>query len=1045
MNNQRIPSGRLSLACLASILLLAGLTGQAQTTMTNGLVAYWNFDNKDFKDSYGKFDGTPNGANPIQFVAGMSGFGQAIQLDGVDQWVEITGGDPDDMAFQGASVSIATWFQVGTFDKSWQALVAKGEGGNWRIHRRSAENGMSYTGGPSGDTPTGTKDVNDGAWHHLVAITDAAAANFGTALYIDGELYSQLAAAQVLDANGQRMAIGDNPGARGRYWNGLIDDVAVWNRVLTEGEIKALYNNGAGKSLTSFFRPDVDSDNDGMPDWWELKYGLNPNDPSDAAKDLNGNGINNLTEYKLGLDPTVTTKPIPTSAVANANFNKVVVTFTKNLYTGSSIANDPRDATIATNLANYSISPSLAITAVTVTNNVVTLSTAKQTPGATAYTITVNNVRDVNNWPVAANTKVVFYSDILVSTSINSGLRAYWNFDNKDFKDASGNGFNGTPNGTSPITFGAGKTGFGQAITLDGFDQYVQITGGQPDDLAFAGKSVSIAGWFTVGSFDKSWQALIAKGEGSNWRVARNGTNPSMSYAGGLTDVLGAKDVTDGNWHHIVAISDSTGLNFGTAIYVDGVQDGTISGNAALVANGSRVSIGDNPGATGRYWNGQVDDFAIWDRVLSTNEIAALYSNGAGKPLSGLSAFTSDIPAPAEGVFVTQTPAPGAKNVLPTTDITFVHSDGKTPWTSANVTVKLDGVAVTPVFTKQGDRATIKFTPSALLSGAATHTVTVGFVDPGGQPATTEWSFTTMPYSGVTKDKVKSYAALVLGNAAFTADAKGITGKAGDYGIDLTTKGGPVQVVDASFYTALNAATAKDELSLSMWIKKYDIANSSAFWMSSPSQSRVFQAHTPWGDSVVYFDTAGCCDTTTQRISANIDTFSGYTGDISWWTNNWHQFVFTKKADVKNIYIDGVLFLPGSSSGTLSTDINLFNIGADNTTTGNLMHGIIDDVAIYGKELSQANVTALKGGTLPSALPATAGLLAYWDFNDAKAVPPVGAPNLKLDRSGTSVVLTFGGTLQSADAITGPWTDVAGASPMTVTPAGAMKFYRAKQ
>jgi len=86
----------------------------------------------------------------------------------------------------------------------------------------------------------------------------------------------------------------------------------------------------------------------------------------------------------------------------------VVATFSKPIFSGSGIANDPRDATIATNLANYSITPALAITGVAVKGNVVTLSTAKQTPSATPYTITVNNVRDVNNWPVAANSQAAF-------------------------------------------------------------------------------------------------------------------------------------------------------------------------------------------------------------------------------------------------------------------------------------------------------------------------------------------------------------------------------------------------------------------------------------------------------------------------------------------------------------------------------------------------------------------------------------------------------------------------------------------------------------
>src|SRR5205085_5484724 len=50
--------------------------------------------------------------------------------------------------------------------------------------------------------------------------------------------------------------------------------------------------------------PPVDSDHDGIPDEWERKYGLNPNDPSDAKRDLNGDGYTNLEKYLNGIDPT---------------------------------------------------------------------------------------------------------------------------------------------------------------------------------------------------------------------------------------------------------------------------------------------------------------------------------------------------------------------------------------------------------------------------------------------------------------------------------------------------------------------------------------------------------------------------------------------------------------------------------------------------------------------------------------------------------------------------------------------------------------------
>jgi hypothetical protein len=49
--------------------------------------------------------------------------------------------------------------------------------------------------------------------------------------------------------------------------------------------------------------PTPDSDDDGMPDWWEQLYGLNATSKADALGDPDGDGWNNLHEFKAGTDP----------------------------------------------------------------------------------------------------------------------------------------------------------------------------------------------------------------------------------------------------------------------------------------------------------------------------------------------------------------------------------------------------------------------------------------------------------------------------------------------------------------------------------------------------------------------------------------------------------------------------------------------------------------------------------------------------------------------------------------------------------------------
>jgi hypothetical protein len=289
--------------------------------------------------------------------------------------------------------------------------------------------------------------------------------------------------------------------------------------------------------------------------------------------------------------------------------------------------------------------------------------------------------------------------------------------------------------------------------------------------------------------------------------------------------------------------------------------------------------------------------------------------------------------------------------------------------------------------------------------------------------------------------------AVFIGNAKFTPDMGGHTGKAGDYAMDNGTAGNAMAVVaDPSF---LNAPAANDELSFSVWVKRYDINDSSAFWVRSRQGStaeggnsdRAFQAHVPWSDNNVVFDTVGCCDATTQRISASATTAAGY-ADLGWWTNNWRHFVFTKKADQKNVYIDGVLFLNGSSSNPLPTDIGEMMIGAE-TGTGSSMHAKIDDFAVFGKALTLAQAQSLFTGTAPSAV-SGAQLLAFWDFNDAPKTTAV-TPTVSAVKGSTGLVITFTGTLQSATAINGPWTDETATGTLTVPFTGAAKYFRAKQ
>jgi hypothetical protein len=67
----------------------------------------------------------------------------------------------------------------------------------------------------------------------------------------------------------------------------------------------------------------------------------------------------------------------------------------------------------------------------------------------------------------------------------------------------------------------------------------------------------------------------------------------------------------------------------------------------------------------------------------------------------------------------------------------------------------------------------------------------------------------------------------------------------------------------------------------------------------------------------------------------------------------------------------------------------------------------------------------------------------YGDFGGSQE-PPGGEGAIQWSLTGKSLSLTFTGTLQSADKVTGPWADEAGGSPKTVDTATGTKYYRIK-
>lgn len=80
------------------------------------------------------------------------------------------------------------------------------------------------------------------------------------------------------------------------------ESVGEYTYFITVTDTKGIRNTTEEK--TFWITDDLnDTDNDGMPDAWEERYGFNPYNPSDAVMDVDNDSITNLKEYQQGTDP----------------------------------------------------------------------------------------------------------------------------------------------------------------------------------------------------------------------------------------------------------------------------------------------------------------------------------------------------------------------------------------------------------------------------------------------------------------------------------------------------------------------------------------------------------------------------------------------------------------------------------------------------------------------------------------------------------------------------------------------------------------------
>ena len=209
---------------------------QCEVAPHANLSHYWPMDaitNGLIEDVEGNKDGTVNGST---LVTGKAS--DALDFDGTDDYVDVGVIDG------GSEITIAGWFRADSFGISDARLVSKATGTGEQDHyfmistleSSGAKLRFRLSTGGSTSTLIGSSPISTGSWIHFTAWYDGSQMR----LYQDGLLVGTLAKNGMIDTNATApVNIGRNP-VGGKYFDGSLDDVRIYNRALDQSEIDEL-------------------------------------------------------------------------------------------------------------------------------------------------------------------------------------------------------------------------------------------------------------------------------------------------------------------------------------------------------------------------------------------------------------------------------------------------------------------------------------------------------------------------------------------------------------------------------------------------------------------------------------------------------------------------------------------------------------------------------------------------------------------------------------------------------------------------------------
>jgi len=241
-------------------------TPTPEPSVYDDAIALWKLDETSSTraDSIGSLDLTDN--NTVGYV-NLGPQGTVASFVAASNESLTKADDPSlDVGSTGVGAAYAVWFKSTGNSVGYGSIISRGVGGVRPLELLTETGGVSplYARVEGGTSAQISFNITTGVWIFVVANFDPADKKLR--LYYDGVLVATSAAVAnaSLDASDQPLEIGGS-GTLGEI-TGNLSRAGIWNRVLLESEITALYNSGLGKSYSDL----TTAEKVGLVSYWNL-------------------------------------------------------------------------------------------------------------------------------------------------------------------------------------------------------------------------------------------------------------------------------------------------------------------------------------------------------------------------------------------------------------------------------------------------------------------------------------------------------------------------------------------------------------------------------------------------------------------------------------------------------------------------------------------------------------------------------------------------------------------------------------------------------